>query len=271
MAALQWDETGSRYYEGGVDRAVLYLDNGLVVPWNGIISVSSDSPYTTSDVYYDGRKINNLVSIDSFKGRIRAFTYPDEFLPYEGYGIGEQGLQYGEQRPRTFSMAYRTSIGSDSDDIGEHYKIHVLYNVTAIPATKTYQTLSMDSSPSEFEWAISAVPEDVYGFRPTSHIIVDTRNASPWFVDDLEEILYGTETTDPFLPSIQSLASYVTGYDRLVIYDNEDGTWTAVTTNEQAIVINPDGTVTIEAGNVNMIDANTYEISSDDKEALWQQ
>ena len=42
-----WDETGKRYYETGVDRGVLYpISNGaypLGVPWNGLVNVN-ESP-----------------------------------------------------------------------------------------------------------------------------------------------------------------------------------------------------------------------------------
>ena len=45
MSKIKWDETGKRFYETGVDHAVLYpIDNdgkySNGVPWNGITGVT---------------------------------------------------------------------------------------------------------------------------------------------------------------------------------------------------------------------------------------
>lgn len=269
MVALKWDEHGTRTFEAGVDRAVLYLDDGVVVPWSGVTAVSENSTYSVEEVYFDGRKINDITRSKSFSGRIKALTYPDEFLPYEGVGADDTGMLFGEQKPKRFSMSYRTLIGNDVDGIDGGYRIHVLYDLTAIPTTRNYRTLGLETSPVEFEWAITGIPKNVAGFQPTSHVIIDTRKMSPILVADIEEILYGTDDTDPFLPSLESFSTYVRGYDRIVIFDNGDGTWTASTDNEDTIsVVN--GVITIVDANTANETADQYDISSDDKEALWQ-
>ena len=47
MARLEWDKTGERYYEAGVEKGVLYLpENGVYstgVAWNGLTSVNEST------------------------------------------------------------------------------------------------------------------------------------------------------------------------------------------------------------------------------------
>jgi hypothetical protein len=271
MTAITWDDAGSRLYESGIDRGVLFLQNGFGVPWNGLVSVSADSGVTVEPVYFDGTKINDLTSSAEFSGTIKAFTYPDEFLQFEGFLEDNSGLIVTGQPSERFHLAYRTMVGSDSEGDSAHYKIHILYDLTAIPTTRTYETMGSTVNPSEFEWQITGIPRQLSGFKPTAYLIVDSRKVSSWFLSDLEEVLYGSDDTDPFLPAMESLAAYIRNYDRIVVIDNGDGTYTVATDQTGAIVENIDGTFEVVNANVTILDADSYEISSDIKdEQLWQ-
>lgn len=269
MTAIEWDTAGSRTYEGGIDRGVLYLKDGTTVPWNGLVAVSENATVTTESIFYDGRKINELARQSSFAATIRAITYPEEFLRCEGIFDDSAGLAVTEQIPERFDLCYRTMIGNDLDeDAG--YKIHVVYNLTAVPATKVYRTMSLDSTPAEFSWTVKAIPENIPGYRPTAHVIIDTRKVAPWFIADVEEILYGSYDTDPFLPSLESFSAFLRGYDRIVVFDNGDGTWT-VSTDRENTISEVGGVITIVDANTANETVDQYDISSTDKEELWQQ
>lgn len=271
MAAITWDETGSRAFEAGIDRGVLFFPEGGGVPWNGLISVTENAAAAAEAIYYDGKKINDITRASSFAGRLRAFTYPEEFQKFEGVVEDSAGLLIAEQPLQRFHLSYRTLLGDDVNGDEAGYRIHILYDLTAIPQVRAHRTLSLSPTPMEFEWTISSIPQELSGYRPTAHLIIDTRKVAPWFLSDVEEILYGSATSEPFLPSAQSFAAYLRGYDRIVIFDNGDGTWTASTTTED-ITDNGDGTFTITNANATFPDGNSFEISSTDKneEDLWQ-
>lgn len=260
MTALTWDEIGQRKYETGIDRGVLYLPNGTAVPWNGLTSVTENPDYRSSPVYYDGRKISDMVSLGDFSASLKAFTYPDEFEVLQGLGKFQDGIFLGEQRPKPFGLSYRTKLGNDlNSEAG--YKIHVLYNLFASPKNKTHQTIGNSVDPEEFEWDIFAIPEEVTGFAPTARIIINTRDVDPDTLVALEEVFYGSEDEDPSLISMNDLLIMI-GFPTLLavqIIDNGDGTWTAI---GDTVVDNGDGSFTITNANSTMLDIDTYRVSS---------
>ncbi len=194
MAKLQWDAIGQRFFEAGIDRGVLYLpiDNG--VPWNGLTSVTDNLESVTSEpVYFDGVKVLDNPKLGDFDATLNAFTYPDEFLEYEGLQFLGDGMYVDDQTPKQFGLCYRTRVGNDVDGLDHGYRLHLVYNVTATPATPTYETMTNTAAPSEFSWNLTAVPEPIPGFRATAHIILDSRYLEPDILAAIEDILYGTE------------------------------------------------------------------------------
>lgn len=262
MATLVWDKVGERVYETGLDKGVLYLPDGSAVPWNGLTAVIESFDKDTSPVYYDGMKISELVVLGDFAASMKAVTYPEEFVEIESLAPSRRGIFLDDQPPKTFGLCYRTKIGNDleGDDVG--YKIHLIYNVTAIPNEKTYATVSGDPSLVEFEWAISAIPEEVPGFRPTAHFVVDSRDVDPWLLEDLEGMLYGSSHADAALIPMPDLISYVKAWYRIKIVDNGDGTWTATSERDELIqFVGTDEFFTIFQANAIFLDDVTYEIS----------
>ena len=258
MTAIAWDAVGSRFFEAGLDRGVLYIPGGGAVPWNGLISITEAAGESPTPVYYDGVRINNIVQAKTFSGTITAYTYPEEFEQFEGLVEDGVGFLVADQPAGQFHLSYRTRVGNDIEGTDHGYRIHVLYNLTATPSAKTYQTLGL-------------VASEISGFRPSSHLIIDTRRVPDFVISDVEEVLYGSDARDPFLPSFESFASFFRNWDRIVIFDNGDGTWTASTTVEGAITVT-DGSFTITNANATVLDPDTYEISSTPQgDELWQQ
>ena len=153
------------------------------------------------------------------------------------------------------------------------YKIHLLYNLLAVPSPKSYKTLSLDADPIEFEWDVTAIPELVDKFRPTAHVIIDSRYVDPLLLLDIENLIYGTEDTDPILPQLNGLVSFVQKWGRFVVTDNGDGTWTATTPLDGIITMLDEETFQIDYETVEILDATTYKVSSstNDSGDLWPQ
>jgi len=262
MPSLIWDRVGTRVYETGLDRGVLYLPDGSAVPWNGLTSVIEKFDKDSSPVYYDGMKINDLVVLGDFSASMKAVTYPDEFTELEGLGKRRRGLFYGDQPPQSFGLCYRTQVGNDLEGDVSGYKIHIIYNVTAFPSDKTYASLTADPSLVEFEWRITAVPEEVPGFRPTAHVILDSRDFDPWLLEELEAMLYGDTASIAALIPMPALITYINDWYRVKIIDHGDGTWSAISDRDGFISIDVATSLfTIVQINAVYLDDVTYQIS----------
>lgn len=265
MTTLVWGEVGEKVFEAGVSKGVLYTENNPGVVWNGLISVEEGEFSSAEPLYFDGVKYADVVEIGEFTGVIKAFTYPDEFLPCEGTMEDQQGFFVYNQPPDRFSLSYRTNIGSDTGGVEAGYKLHILWNLIAVPYARTYETLSLSTDPMEFEWSVSSIPESIVGFRPTAHIAFDSRKIDPYLLKDIEDILYGTDTAEPFLPTLQGLATFIRNWDRLIVIDNGDGTWTAISNAEGVINMISPTEFEITTDSATYLDADTYTIQSTDK------
>jgi hypothetical protein len=258
---IVWDKVGDRKFESGLDRGVLYLSDGSAVAWNGLTSVIEAFDRETSPVYYDGMKINDLIVLGDFSASMKAVTYPDEFLEFEGLGEARNGVFLADQPSKSFGLCYRTQIGNDLEGPVTGYKIHILYNVTAIPHEKTYASFGEDPSLVEFEWDITAVPEEIPGFRPTAHIIINSTDLDPWLLEEVEEFLYGSSFAEASLIPMADLMTYIKNWYRVKIIDNGDGTWTATTVRNGFISFLAADVFQIANVNAVYLDENTFEIS----------
>jgi hypothetical protein len=270
MAVITWDDVGERQYEAGLDRGVLYFPEGGGVAWSGLTSLEESVSTKVESAYFDGLKYNDIVTIGDFAAKLRAITYPDEFLRFEGTLEDQTGVLVTGQPLQVFALSYRTRIGNDlTPNAG--YKIHVLYNLTAVPSEVEHRSLSLETEPIEFEWDITAVPEEIETFRPTAHIILDSRRLDPYLMGDIEEFLYGNEDHGPRLPSLKGLTSYIRNWNRLIIIDNHDGTWTAVSNAPDIITMIDETTFEIESDSAVYLDADSYTLSSTEKNEgdLW--
>jgi hypothetical protein len=227
MATLEWDKTGTRRYENGVDRGVLYLPDCIAVPWNGLTEINEQPNQKTDGIYFDGCKVNDFVTLGTFEASLKAITYPDELTDLEGESAVRRGVYTGEQRLKTFALCWRTQVGNDVQGNSASYKIHIVYNVTASPSDVTYASLSDDPELAEFEWDLTTVPNELSGYRSTSHLVIDSSEIDPWLLEDLEEILYGSSVKDPCLLPMDDLVDYMDSWCRVRVVDNGDGTWTA--------------------------------------------
>lgn len=263
MATLVWDKVGERTYQGGIDRGVLYLNDGTVVPWNGLVNVEESPNAELKSFYLDGVKFLENLSPSDFEGKLKAFTYPDEFDTVNGIGSLSPGLDFYEQPYKSFNLSYRTKVGNDVEGLEFGYKIHILYNLFANPDSMSYESLQdSGSNPVEFTWNLTGTPPKIKKFRPTVHISVDSRDTPPDVLKILEGQLYGTANSNPSLPSIRDVAEFFGYLGALIIVDHADGTWTAIDESDQYITMLDDTTFQIDNADAEFIDADSYTISS---------
>lgn len=205
MTRLTWDAVGERFYEGGVDRGVLYVE-GLGVSWPGLVSVAESPTGGEPRPYYiDGYKYLNLAASEEFEATIEAFSAPPEFGPCEGINAAYSGLLITQQPRRQFAFCYRTRIGNDTDGYEHGYKIHIVYNALAAPSEQTYTTIGESGEAPTRSWAVTTLAPRIQGYRPTAHFVIDSRTTPFDILVEVENVLYGSEFTEPVLPTVTQL------------------------------------------------------------------
>lgn len=213
MSKLIWDNIGERQYETGVSKGVLYpMSEGNYpkgVAWNGLTGVTeSPEGAEATPLYADNIKYLNLMSAESFKATVEAYTYPDEFAECNGETELTPGVTIGQQTRNTFGMSYQTKVGNDADaDAG--YKIHLIYGALAAPSEKAYATVNDSPEAITFSWEVSTTPVEVEGFKPTASLTIDSTKVSKEKMAAIEKILYGDTEVEPRLPLPNEVANII--------------------------------------------------------------
>lgn len=226
MAALKWDQDGTRLYETGTKNAVLYVKDSTGyqtgVAWNGITGfTASPSGAESNPLWADDIKYLDLRSREEFGATIEAYTYPDKWAECDGSRTvtGAKGVYLGQQTRKSFGFTVKTTVGNDTEFEDHGYKLHLVYNATASPSEKSYATINDSPEAITFSWEITTTPVKVEGYdsqniKDTAYVCIDTtqldNGTSNTKLKDLENVLYGTAGTDPRLPSIEEVL-YIMG------------------------------------------------------------
>lgn len=213
MSKLEWDKKTERLYETGVKQGVLYVqkadgtyNNG--VAWNGLTAVTENpSGAESNPLYADDIKYIDLRSAEEFGATIEAYTYPDEFAACDGSATVTAGVTIGQQVRKPFGLCYRTTLGNDSEFNDHGYKLHIIYNATASPSEKGYQTINDNPEAITFSWEITTTPVAVTGYKPTASITIDSTKVDATKLGTLEDLLYGTAQAEPTLPTPDTVIS----------------------------------------------------------------
>ena len=241
-----------------------YVEKGTTTSaaWNELTSVEETSSTELKSFWLDGVKyLDNLLPGD-FSGKLSAFTYPDEFDSVNGIVDVAPGLTYYDQPSKSFNLTYRTQVGNDLDGIDYGYKIHLLYNITANPDSYKFESLKEQASAIEFSWTLVGTPPAIHGYRPTVHVSIDSNETDPDTLKYIEDILYGTATTDPYFPTINEILDLFKNLGSLIIVDNGDGTWQAIDQANTYITMISSTEFQIDGADATYLDATTYEIST---------
>lgn len=208
MAELTWDGTGERFYENGVSNGVLYVQSSdgtypKGVAWNGLTAVTeSPDGAEPTDLWADNIKYASLRSAENFKATIEAYTYPDEWAACDGQAELADGIYIGQQPRSAFGFCYRTEVGNDTNSASDDgYKLHLIYNATASPSEKAYETVNDSPDAITFSWDIETTPINVAGKKPTAHLVIDSSKVPAAKLTLIKNALYGTASAEPYLPT----------------------------------------------------------------------
>lgn len=200
MTRLDWSQA-FREYEAGLDRGVLYFGEEAI-PWDGLVRVNEDPAVSdASPLYFEGVVFNLDQELNDFSARVEAFTYP-YFLEDVVLALsdGRTLVSTTQDSDLPFGFSYRVKNNSG-------YSIHLVYNITATLETVIHKTLDDAMSLDPFTFVFYTTPVDVPNGRPSSHFIIDTSEIDDEKVIHVEELLYGTATYSPRLPSVADILS----------------------------------------------------------------
>ena len=148
-------------------------------------------------------------SAEDFGGTIEAYTYPDEFKPCIGESEIVAGVNFGQQKRQAFGFVCRTTVGNDVQLNDYGYKLHLVYNATCSPSSRDHETINDSPDAETMSWDFETTPVNVGNldgteYKPTSHIVLDSRDFTSEgdiaILKTIEDALYGTNSTDPYLP-----------------------------------------------------------------------
>ena len=206
FAPLVWDETGKKLFETGVSNVALYPQDsngtyGAGVAWNGVTTISeSPSGAEATTLWANNGKYLNLYSVEEYASSIEAYTYPDEFAECDGSAEIAKGVSIGQQTRKSFGLAYKTLIGSDTDGNDHGYKLHLVYGCKAAPSERSHATVNDSPEALSFSWEISTTPVSVTGHKPTASVEIDSTKVEPAKLAAFEKILFGSDTAAARLP-----------------------------------------------------------------------
>ena len=199
---LVWDETGERLYETGVKNGVLFVydvvnkvyKNG--VAWNGLTKITEKpTGAEAKPIYADDMKYLNLFSAEEFEATFNAYMYPDEFKECDGSAKLGKGVTIGQQNRKTFAVAYKTTLGNDTENNDYGYKIHIVYGCMVQPSQREYSTINDSPEAIEFSWEVKTTPVNVEGFKPTATLEIDSTTTDPDALAAIEDALFGKNGT----------------------------------------------------------------------------
>lgn len=215
MPKLQWDAEGTKLFETGTDRGAIFVNDGEKygpgVAWNGLrtVSESPDGAEETA-LYADNIKYASMLSAENFKGSIGAYTYPDEFALLDGSAPldeGIVGITMGQQDRGVFGFTYRTLIGNDTKGTNYGYKLHLVYGAKVSPSERENNTVNDSPAAIELSWDFTTTPTSTPNGKKTAHIVIDSTKTPAPIMKQIEDMLYGTESGVPTLPTPAELVA----------------------------------------------------------------
>lgn len=180
------------------------------VAWNGLTGIQeTPSGADETAIYADDQKYLSLRAAEDFGATIEAYTYPDEFAECDGSAaFANGGVVIGQQKRKTFGLAFKTIVGNDVEGDEFGYKIHLIYGATASPSSRAYKSTNNSPEAITFSWEVKTVPVavkvDAGTYKNTANLVIDSTKlktqAQKTALATLEGKLFGTANTDPYLP-----------------------------------------------------------------------
>ena len=243
MTRLKWHSQNGSGSEIGVSRGVVYPAHYPVEIWAGLTAVN-EAPESDSKAYYaDGEKRFDKETLENFVASVEAFTYPEIIDNEKAIFLG---------------FTYRSEI------IDGRYRLHLVYNPRFVVSDHQYTSIDEALEPSNCVWDLVTTPVNIYGYAPTAHLILETNQDYSSTIKAIEDILYGTDVSEPYWPDAKVVIDIVNNsgqFDTLLIIDHGNGMWTAVGPDNIVRFLD-DTTFEINASTVEYINEDTYRVSS---------
>lgn len=202
---IVWDNVGEKKFEAGVKKGVLYIQSENVytngVPWNGLTGITEKpTGAEVTKLYANDSVYGSLQASEDFEATIEAYTYPEEFEACDGSKEMAPGVYIAQQERQPFGLSYVTTVANDTEGLLYGYKIHMVYGALAKPSEKAHSTINENPEATTMSWDVATTPVPVEGFKPTSHLVIDSTKVNADKLAALEKILYGDDNTEPRLP-----------------------------------------------------------------------
>lgn len=217
MAVMTWHGAGTREIEAGVSEVALFTIGaggayGTGVPWNGVTAINENpSGADVTDLYADDIKYASMRAAEKFGFSIEAFTYPKQWAECDGSAEATTGVYIGQQNRKAFGLVYKSKIGDETHPgMDKGYKLHIIYNSTASPSSRTYTTIGENPDALSFSWEANSTPVEVTGYKATCEIVIDSTKANATNLTTLLGMIYGSSNSDPTLPTPDTVISTMT-------------------------------------------------------------
>lgn len=217
---IEWDKSGERFYETGVEHGVMYTQDAKGaypkgVAWNGITGVTEKPGGAEStDLWADNIKYASLRSAETFSMTLEAYTYPKEFKECDGSVELYPGVYAGQQNRTPFGFSYKTDVGNDTATTADDsYKLHLIYGLTASPSERGYQTRNDSPEAITFSWECESTPVNfptASKVKAVSSIEISSADVPQYNMELLEDALYGTDVKEAHLPLPEELIEILT-------------------------------------------------------------
>ena len=218
MAKMTWHDAGTREIQAGVSEVALFVvgANGAYntgVPWNGVTAINENpSGADITDLYADDINYASLRAAEKFGFGIEAFTYPEAWSECDGSKQVADGVYISQQPRKAFGLVYKSKIGDEQHPgLDKGYKLHIIYNSTASPSSRSYTTINENPDALTFSWDANSTPVEVTNQKPTCEIVIDSTKATPAKLTTLLGMIYGGDNSDPTLPTPDTVISTMSG------------------------------------------------------------
>ena len=235
---MEWGRTGTREFETGVDRGVLYLSGQAGVPWTGLTSVDVAPEGGSSKSYYiDGVEVPPRLPAGRVRRHHQRVHLPASILRMRR---NEVNPKRADPEPAT-AKALRILLAIDGRQRPQsrgRIQIHLVYNALAEPSGRSHESATDSVDPTPFSWSVKTKPPIVAGYRRTAHVVIDSQTTEVTVLKAVEDALYGSNSTEPRLPTVSELVEMYDQLFDLVVVDNGDGTFTATGPNSVIQILN---------------------------------
>lgn len=243
MTRLRWHDSDTKVGEVGVSHGVIYPAHYPVAIWAGLTSVTEKPDSEIQTYFMLGDKRMDSVSLEDFVASVEAFVYPEII---------------DNERAIFLGFTYRSELTNG------RYRLHLVYNPRFVVSDYQYTSIDEDIEPSLFSWDLVTKPVNIYGYAPTAHLILESNQDFSSTMRSIEDILYGTDVSDPYWPDPNVVLDIVNNsgqFDTLLIIDHGNGMWTAVGPDNMVRFLD-DTTFEIDSPTVVYLTDDAYNVSS---------